>query len=136
MPYALWFSVFMIFAGLTLPRTSGMSRRMESLYWDPDNMHFIPDYSLFYYFLFWFVWVAVSLTFIIVHGIEYVNWPRLLPLSDIVFYDGPGFRSGNHGKGFGIPPLDPVRDEKAYAKRRRAGSRLGEVEMGEKRRVD
>ncbi|KIP01492.1 hypothetical protein PHLGIDRAFT_113019 [Phlebiopsis gigantea 11061_1 CR5-6] len=116
MPYALWFSVFMIFAGLTLPRTS--------------------DYSLFYYFLFWFVWVAVSLTFIIVHGIEYVNWPRLLPLSDIVFYDGPGFRSGNHGKGFGIPPLDPVRDEKAYAKRRRAGSRLGEVEMGEKRRVD
>lgn len=23
MPYALWFSVFMIFAGLTLPRTSG-----------------------------------------------------------------------------------------------------------------
>ena len=101
-----------------------------------DAGRFRADYSLFYYFLFWFVWLATSLTFIIVHGIEYVNWPRLLPLSDIVFYDGPGFRSGNHGKGFGIPPLDPVRDEKAYAGRRRAGSRLGEVEMGEKRRVD
>lgn len=94
------------------------------------------DYSLFYYFLFWFILVALSLAFIIVHGIEYVNWPRLLPLSDIVHYDGPGFRSGNNGKGFGIPTLDPIASEKAFAKRRRAGSRLGEIEMGEKRRVD
>ncbi|GJE87726.1 SacI homology domain-containing protein [Phanerochaete sordida] len=117
MPYMLWFSVFMIFAGLTLPRTS--------------------DYSLFYYFLFWFILVAVSLAFIVIHGIEYVNWPRLLPLSDIVHYDGPGFRSGNHGKGFGVPALDPARlNEKAFGGRKRAGSKLGEIEMGEKHRID
>jgi phosphatidylinositol 4-phosphatase len=94
------------------------------------------DYSLFYYFLLWFILVAVSLAFIFIHGIEYVNWPRLLPLSDIVHYDGPGFRSGHNGKGLGKPSLDSAQDEKAFSKRRRAGSRLGEVEMGEKQRTD
>lgn len=95
------------------------------------------DYSLFYYFLLWFTLVALSLTFIVVHGIDYVNWPRLLPLSDIVHYDGPGFRSGNHGKGFGIPALDPVLNEKLAARaHRRAGSKLEEIEMGTKSRVD
>ncbi|EKM60821.1 uncharacterized protein PHACADRAFT_133631 [Phanerochaete carnosa HHB-10118-sp] len=117
MPYVLWFSIFMIFAGLTLPRTS--------------------DYSLFYYFLLWFILVAISLAFIVIHGIEYVNWPRLLPLSDIVHYDGPGFRSGRHGIGFGIPSLDPARaNEKAFLNHKRAGSKLGQIEMGEKHRID
>ena len=97
----------------------------------------LVDYSLFYYFLLWFTLVALSLTFIFVHGIEYVNWPRLLPLTDIVHYDGPGFRSGNHGKGFGVPALDPARlNEKAFGNRKRAGSKLGEIEMGEKHRID
>lgn len=134
MPYVLWFSVFMIFAGLTLPRTSGTSSAKARA--DSSAEYMSADYSLFYYFLLWFILVAVSLAYIFAHGIEYVNWPRLLPLEDIVHYDGPGFRSGHNGKGLGIPSLDPVRDEKAYSKRRRAGSRLGEIEMGEKVRVD
>lgn len=37
----------------------------------------------------------------IVHGIEYVAWPRLNPLTDIIYYNGPGYRSAHHGKGLG-----------------------------------
>lgn len=37
----------------------------------------------------------------IIHGIDYVSWPRLTPVTDIIYYDGPGFRSAHHGKGFG-----------------------------------
>jgi hypothetical protein len=37
------------------------------------------------------------------HGIEYVAWPRLNAPTDILFYDGPGYKSGNNGKGFAIP---------------------------------
>ncbi|KAI0803150.1 SacI homology domain-containing protein [Irpex lacteus] len=118
MPYVLWFSVFMIFAGLTLPRTS--------------------DYSLVYYFLLWFSLVALSLTFIFVHGIEYVNWPRLLPLSDIIHYDGPGFRSGHKGKGFGVPALDPRRVAAAPKLTHKRGNtnKLDEIELGTVRKVE
>ncbi|KAF8905440.1 inositol/phosphatidylinositol phosphatase [Gymnopilus junonius] len=79
MPATAWFSVFMICAGLTLPRTS--------------------DYSLFYYFLLWFTLFSIAVAYIIIHGIDYVSWPRLLPPTDIIYYTGPGFRSGHHGKG-------------------------------------
>ncbi|EMD41635.1 hypothetical protein CERSUDRAFT_128571 [Gelatoporia subvermispora B] len=123
-PYAMNFSLFMICAGLTLPRTS--------------------EYSLFYYFLLWFAILALSLVFIFAHGIEYVNWPRLLPLTDIIYYEGPGFRSGHRGKGIGLPVLDSVKN-KAGAKareiadgHRRAKSKLWKLEAGakEKERVD
>ena len=90
------------------------------------------DYSLFYYFLLWLVLVVVSLTFIFIHGIEYVNWPRLLPLSDIVHYDGPGFRSGHHGKGLGIRALDAAVKPVAMKQHRRGMSKLEEGEMGRK----
>ncbi|KAL1697459.1 SacI homology domain-containing protein [Schizophyllum commune] len=79
MPAVAGFSFFMICAGLTLPRTS--------------------DYSLLYYFLLWFTWFLVAMTFIFVHGICYVSWPRLVSVKDTVFYDGPGFRKYWHGMG-------------------------------------
>lgn len=75
----------------------------------------------------WFMLLAVALLFIFVHGIEYVSWPRLVPVTDVVHYSGPGFRSGHGGKGFALPAWPP-------AKRVRAGSE--EIEMGMKKRVD
>ncbi|KAK7694319.1 hypothetical protein QCA50_001501 [Cerrena zonata] len=114
MPYLLWFSVFMILAGLTLPRSS--------------------DYSLLYYFLFWFSLVTLSLSFIISHGLEYVNWPRLISLDDTINYDGPGFRKAFNGRGFGIPALDTK--VKNWTSKRKVKSRLDEIEMGSKIRVD
>ncbi|TBU64759.1 SacI homology domain-containing protein [Dichomitus squalens] len=108
-PYILLFSLFMICAGLTLPRTS--------------------DYSLFYYFLLWFSLVLVSLAFIFVHGIDYVNWPRLQPLTDIIYYDGPGFRAAHHGKGLGLPALERFKaGDKEH--RRAKSKKLDEIEMG------
>ncbi|KAI0828341.1 SacI homology domain-containing protein [Trametes gibbosa] len=95
-PYILSFSLFMICAGLTLPRTSG-------------------TLLLLYYFL-----LCVHLP----HGIDYVNWPRLQPLTDIIYYDGPGFRSARKGTGLGLPALE---------NRRVKSKRLEEIEMGTKR---
>ncbi|KAF8641228.1 hypothetical protein AX17_000862 [Amanita inopinata Kibby_2008] len=79
MPMAASFSLFMICAGLTLPRSS--------------------DYSLAYYFIFWFIVLSLALTFILIHGVDYVSWPRLNPPTNIIYYSGPGYRSGHHGKG-------------------------------------
>ena len=98
----------------------------------------LSDYSLFYYFLLWFTVFTLSIVFIFAHGIEYVNWPRLLPLSDIVHYDGPGFRSGHKGKGLGIAAFDSrsAKPLVATKTRRRAPGKLEEIEMGTKSRVD
>ncbi|KII93715.1 hypothetical protein PLICRDRAFT_88051 [Plicaturopsis crispa FD-325 SS-3] len=125
MPYVTFFSLFMICAGLTLPRTS--------------------DYSLFYYFMLWFSLLVVSLVFIFIHGIEYVNWPRLLPPTDAIYYTGPGFRSGHKGKGLGKSGHDVGgkissrvgTGAKWLANgRKRAGSHIEEIELGVKKRVD
>ena len=125
----------MILAGLTLPRTSGMASALHTRHSRTKSSS--ADYSLFYYFVLWMTLVLLSLVFIFIHGIEYVNWPRLLPLSDIVHYDGPGFRSGNHGKGVGIPAFDSRYAGKIAAKtHKRSGSKLEEIEMGTKSRLD
>ncbi|THV06057.1 hypothetical protein K435DRAFT_572701, partial [Dendrothele bispora CBS 962.96] len=79
MPAVASFSFFMICAGLTLPRTS--------------------DYSLSYYFLLWIVLFLISLEVIVLHGIDFVAWPRLVPLTETVYYNGPGYRSARHGMG-------------------------------------
>ncbi|EIM83491.1 uncharacterized protein STEHIDRAFT_149001 [Stereum hirsutum FP-91666 SS1] len=119
-PYVLSFSSFMIVAGLTLPRTS--------------------DYSLFYYFLFWAFIFTVSLTFIFIYGIDYVAWPRLIPPTDVIHYDGPGYRSANKGKGFGlnVGRLKEGAGAKWLAKpgMRRGDRLMEEIELGTKKRMD
>lgn len=95
----------------------------------------LADFSLLYYFLLWITFAVASLVFILIHGIDYVAWPKLLPPTDLIYYNGPGFRSGHHGKGFGDGIL------KAHSKwipsgRKRAASRIEEIEMGTKKRVD
>ncbi|KAG5654036.1 hypothetical protein H0H81_008052 [Sphagnurus paluster] len=115
-PVVASFSMFMICAGLTLPRSS--------------------DYSLFYYFMLWFTLFGFCLIFILLHGIDYVSWPRLIPATDVIYYSGPGFRSANHGKG--------LKDNFGLAKRSRwlgtARSRVGVdhgIELEDlKKRVD
>ena len=74
------------------------------------------------------------------HGIEYVNWPRLQPLTDVIYYEGPGFRSGRKGMGLGLPALENLKEgavaqAKAIAEqhRRVKSKRLDEIEMGTKR---
>ncbi|KAI0322321.1 SacI homology domain-containing protein [Amylostereum chailletii] len=118
-PYVLMFSLFMILAGLTLPRTS--------------------DYSLFFYFCLWFSVFGSSLAFIFVYGIDYVAWPRLLPPTDTINYNGAGFRSGQKGKGLGVD-IGKLK-EGANAQwmahgARRPDKQMEEIELGTKRHLD
>lgn len=105
----------------------------------------LADYSLSYYFFLWFTVLALALVFIFAHGVEYVNWPRLVPLTGSIYYNGPGFRSANKGKGFGIPALDvAMLKAGAGAKarllsdthRRAKSKHIEEIEMGTKERQD
>jgi len=125
MPYVLFFSVFMIFAGVILPRQS--------------------NYSLYYYNIFWFLFVALALVYILGHGIEYVQWPRLNPPNDAIFYEGPGYKSGTKGTGFTLPfGLDQhllKRGVKFGGTFSGSGlqprrGKVEEIEMGLKKRID
>lgn len=108
------------------------------------NIH--SDYSLFYFFLLWFTLLSTSLGFIVVNGIDYVSWPRLIPPTDIIYYNGPGYRSAHNGKGFGNKEIrDGVGRSARWLNsgRKRAGSRIGIEEgdipmgnLGTKKRVD
>lgn len=129
MPPLAFFSGFMICAGMTLPRTSGKLSSREN---NRQLFNFSQDYSLFYYFMLWITLLTVSVGFVIVHGIDYVSWPRLLPLTDIIFYTGPGFRSGHHGKGVKGVPLGSLLKR---GKTRDAGD-VPLATLGSKERVD
>ena len=128
----------MVAAGLTLPRSSGEQNGVSR--W--MGLSSFTDYSLFIYFLLWFTIFGISLSFILAHGIDYVSWPRLISLSSIIHYSGPGYRGGNHGKGLNIPALDMAQlKTKTKAKmlartHKRGVSTVNEIEMGTKKRVD
>ncbi|KAF8324844.1 inositol/phosphatidylinositol phosphatase [Cantharellus anzutake] len=125
MPYVLFFSIFMVFAGMILPRQS--------------------KYSLYYYNLFWFLFITISLVYILGHGVEYVQWPRLNPPNEVIFYEGPGYKSGRKGTGFTIPfglhdhllkrgvKLGGTFSGSGAQHRR---GRADEIEMGLKKRTD
>ncbi|KAI9511793.1 SacI homology domain-containing protein [Russula earlei] len=118
-PYILSYSLFMILAGLTLPRTS--------------------DYSLVYYFALWFTLVILSTIFILIHGLDYVAWPRLVPPTEAIHYHGAGFRSGRHGTGFGLDfgKLKSGADAQWVTRGiRRSDTQMEEIELGSKRHVD
>ena len=77
------------------------------------------------------------------HGIEYVSWPRLIPPTDMIYYKGPGFRSGHHGKGFSGPigeklsiSRKPLSVNGMSGRKRALTNRIEELEMGTKTRVD
>lgn len=83
----------------------------------------------------------MALAFVFAHGVSYVSWPRLNPLTDMINYNGPGFVGRRRGRGLRF--LAGVKK----AGRGSTGSGVGakpklvaaqEVEMGayEKKRMD
>ena len=72
----------------------------------------------------------------LLHGIDYVAWPRLIPPTDIIYYSGPGYRSGQNGKGLSeklTASLEKSRWLSSGARR----AKVEEVELGTvKKRVD
>lgn len=92
----------------------------------------------------WLVLATFAITFIMIYGIEYVSWPRLIPPTDIIYYEGPGFRSAHHGKGlkgsfvekFGLSGKAFAVNAVPTRKRALTASKMEEIEMGTKQRVD
>jgi hypothetical protein len=135
----LSFSLFMILAGLTLPRSSGASEINVPLSAHCIHSFLILDYSLIYYFSLWFTLVVLSTIFMFIHGLDYVAWPRLLPLTETIHYSGPGFRSGHHGTGFDVDfsKLKSSANAQWVTKGiRRSDMQMEEIELGSKRHVD
>ena len=81
----------------------------------------------------------MTLVFMVLHGVDYVAWPRLIPLTDMIYYSGPGYRSGHHGKGLNgksMTGMAKSRWLKSGARRVKANM-IEEVELGTvKKRVD
>ena len=93
----------------------------------------------------WLVIANLALTFIMTFGIEYVSWPKLIPPTEIIYYEGPGFRSAHHGKGFqgsfaekfGLSgKVFPENAVPTARKRTLTVSKMEEIEMGTKQRID
>ncbi|KAL5535134.1 SAC1 [Sanghuangporus sanghuang] len=114
MPMLVSLALFMICAGLTLPRSS--------------------DYSLSYWFALWTSLLVLALGFVLAHGVAYVSWPRLNPLTDLIEYNGPGYNGKRHGRGLGILAAPGLRQANVMKKR----VPTKEIEMGvfEKKRID
>jgi hypothetical protein len=79
----------------------------------------------------------LALLFIFAHGMDYVSWPKLVPMDDVIYYDGPGKRYGNNGKGIHIDALNfsssrVGKDSSVWEKK----SQMHEIEMGTKKRID
>ncbi|WVQ86222.1 hypothetical protein IAT38_008390 [Cryptococcus sp. DSM 104549] len=99
MPYVLAFALTMIFAAITLPRTSELS---------------------IYSFL--FLWVALAFfsgSYIWGNGTSYVSWPRLNPPLEVLSWSGPGHRSSPRGRGVSFASIVPL---SFFEGRRRAGA--------------
>lgn len=103
------------------------------------------DYSLKYWFILWCTLFIIALLFIGVHGIAYVSWPRLVPLTDLINYSGPGYIGKRRGRGLGFGPGKVISDSLmgtkggvAAAIRKRVLAPSQEIELGtlEKKRVD
>jgi hypothetical protein len=66
--------------------------------WSPALSTAIFGPSRRYQILLLSVFVA-AIYYILAHGIDYVSWPRLNSLQDVISYEGRGHQSGRHGRG-------------------------------------
>ena len=99
-------------------------------------MNAYADYSLTFWFALWISILAFAISFVFAHGIAYVSWPRLNPLTDVIEYNGPGFRGKRKGRGLSFATVKGRHVSGTGARQRRSAAQ--EVEMGayEKKRVD
>lgn len=87
----------------------------------------------------WFALFSMAMTFMFINGVDYVAWPKLNPMTDIIYYNGPGYRSAHHGKGLN-PKAEPGASKQRWLRRGAGRVKVGsieEVELGTmKKRVD
>lgn len=94
------------------------------------------DYSLSYWFALWTSLLVLALGFVLAHGVAYVSWPRLNSLTDLIEYNGPGYKATKRGRGLGILDGPGLRQANINVMAKRVSTK--EIEMGllEKKRVD
>jgi len=113
-PYILFFSLLIIAATLSFTGTGVLS-----------GMYFLT---------FWATLAVVCVIYIFSHGVEYVNWPRLNPPLDAIYYDGPGYKTRPHGRGRVLSklPLPFWIKAQMMSMRRKMPTlhKLDEIEMG------
>ncbi|TIA91626.1 hypothetical protein E3P99_01035, partial [Wallemia hederae] len=105
-PYILTYSLLMLVSGVVLPK-----ERSKSM--------------LTFYVLFTNL-VALSATYVIKNGREYVAWPKLNRLDSVIGYQGPGYRGPVHGAGF-------ARSVGSSGLRISQSSSVEEIELGGKK---
>lgn len=142
MPYVAFFSALVMASALSFSGVPGMLQERFAFRLVANTTFLVLAYiialcaSVF----------AISLLYIFSHGIEYVNWPKLNPPVEAIFYEGPGFRSTQHGRGkeFRWVPLPQWARSGLVRPVHKASvpvlHRLEEIEMGtgvgSKKRVD
>lgn len=75
--------------------------------------------------------------YLIAHGVDYVAWPRLSPLTDTINYSGKGYFSGKRGRGFAgshASTMGGKHKQLAVATHNEKGER--DIETAGKKRVD
>ncbi|ORY27995.1 inositol/phosphatidylinositol phosphatase [Naematelia encephala] len=110
MPYVLAFALTMIFAAVTLPRSS--------------------DYSISSFIFLWLFLAFVSGSYIWGNGTSYVSWPRLNPPVHILSYNGPGVKGTVRGRGMSLSGVIPKVGRRSATS---AGRKGEEVELGRRK---
>ena len=77
--------------------------------------------------------LVISLVYILANGVDYVNWPRLIPLTDAIEYTGSGSGSTKHGRGL---PFLPKGKRNILFPRNAYSGQKSEVDNGDKERLD
>ncbi|PWN48848.1 putative SAC1-recessive suppressor of secretory defect [Violaceomyces palustris] len=113
MPWVLFFSLFMLFCCLVLPRESGGTAHsaVETKSTTSSTLSFKA------FTLIWIGAAIFSAQFMIARGLEYVAWPTLNRPEEAMFYEGPGFSSGKKGRLATSNPrrANGVADQETYA---------------------
>lgn len=100
MPWIFLFALSMLFASLVLPRHTVAAVAGTDA---AEMVHKGSSHRSF--FTLWLVVAVGSFHFMTSRGLDYVAWPTLNRPDDIIFYDGPGFKSGVHGRIGVVNPL-------------------------------
>ncbi|KAN0066273.1 Phosphoinositide phosphatase sac1 [Thecaphora frezii] len=102
MPWVFFFSVAMVVAALVLPRHSTAAATVATVAGTTTGE--VAKHHHWFLIL-WSTVTVASFYYMVARGLDYVSWPMLNRPDQIIFYDGPGFRSGRNGRDGVVNPL-------------------------------
>ena len=124
MPWILLFALFMLFASVVLPREAKVAAAATG--GSAGKGH--------YFALVWVLVALFSAQYMVARGLDYVAWPTLNRPDEVIFYDGPGFKSGQKGRTGVVKPAG-LRSQAAPVLSSTAGRRGAAYSNGDKKRA-